>query len=134
MTIIRQKRPDKKNALSIVQAAKNDMEFTLSLKVTEASGSTIVRNIYECFRMLGDALLVAKGIESTDHVMQIKELMNLRVSTLRPLGVLDNLRRLRHNINYNGYKPTIPEVNDAIEIAEGCFEPILNEVLKLLKI
>jgi len=133
MTIIRQKRPDKKNALSIVQAAKNDMEFTLSLKVTEASGSTIVRNIYECFRMLGDALLVAKGIESIDHVTQIKELMDLKVLTIRPLGVLDNLRRLRHNINYNGYKPTIPEVKDAIEIAEGCFEPILKEVLKLVK-
>ncbi len=133
MTLMRQKKPDKKNALSIVEAAKNDMEFTLSLKVTEASGSTIVRNIYECFRMLGDALLVARGIESTDHVMQIKELMGLKVSTMRPLGVLDNLRRLRHNINYNGYKPTIPEVKDAIKIAEGCFEPILREVLKLIK-
>ncbi|HLD78989.1 MAG TPA: hypothetical protein VJA18_00340, partial [Candidatus Nanoarchaeia archaeon] len=128
MTIIRQKRPDKKNALSIVEAAKNDMEFTLSLKVTEASGSTIVRNIYECFRMLGDALLVAKGIESIDHVTQIKEVMDLKVLTLRPLGVLDNLRRLRHNINYNGYKPTIHEVKDAVEIANGCFEPILKEV------
>ena len=133
MTIGRQKRPDKKNALSIVQAAKNDMEFTLSLKVTEASGSTIVRNIYECFRMLGDALLVAKGIESIDHVTQIKELMDLKVLTMRPLGVLDNLRRLRHNINYNGYKPIIPEVKDAIDIAEGCFEPILKEVLKIVK-
>ena|SRR3989344_9405031 len=133
MTISRQKRPDKKNAQSIVQAAKNDMEFTLSLKVTEASGSTIVRNIYECFRMLGDALLVAKGVESIDHVMQIKELTELKISTLRPLGVLDNLRRLRHNINYNGYKPTIPEVKDAIEIAEYLFESILKEVLKIVK-
>jgi len=133
MTISRQKRPDKKNALSIIQAAKNDIEFTLSLKVTEASGSTIVRNIYECFRMLGDALLVAKGIESIDHVTQIKELIDLKVLTMRPLGVLDNLRRLRHNINYNGYKPTIPEVKDAIEIAEGCFEPILKEVLKRVR-
>jgi len=133
MTINRQKRPDKKNALSIVQAAKNDMEFTLSLKVVDAAGSTIVRNIYECFRMLGDALLVAKGIESIDHVTQIKEVLELKVLTMRPLGVLDNLRRLRHNINYNGYKPTISEVKDAINIAEGCFEPILKEVLKLIK-
>ena len=133
MTLMRQKRPDKKNALSIVEAAKNDMEFTLSLKVTEASGSTIVRNIYECFRMLGDALLIAKGIESFDHVMQIKELLDLKISTTRSLGVLDNLRRLRHNINYNGYKPTIPEVKDAIEIAEHLFESILKEVLKIVK-
>ncbi|MEK6900512.1 MAG: hypothetical protein AABX05_05290 [Nanoarchaeota archaeon] len=132
MTLMRQKRPDKKNALSIVEAAKNDLKFTLSLKVTEASGSTIIRNIYECFRMLGDALLVSKGIESIDHVTQIKELMDLKISTTRPLGVLDNLRRLRHNINYYGYKPAILEVHDTIEIAESCFEPLLKEVLKQL--
>ena len=61
---MRYKRPDKKNALSIINAAEREMKFTLSLKLTEESGSTIVRNIYECFRMIGDALLVLKGMSS----------------------------------------------------------------------
>ena len=77
----RYKRPDKKNALSIMQAAEKDMKFILSLNPTEEASSTIIRNIYECFRMLGDALLVAKGIEAKDHVTQIKELLKLQVST-----------------------------------------------------
>lgn len=127
---MRYKRPDKKNALSIIEAAKRDMEFTLSLKSTEESGPTIVRNIYECFRMLGDALLVAKGVESEDHITPIKELLKLKVNTTRPINTIDNLRRLRHNINYYGYKPNLAEVEDTISIAKNCFKPLLNAVLK----
>jgi len=127
---IRYKRPDKKNALSIINAAKRDMEYTLSIQVTEKSGSTIIRNIYECFRMLGDALLVAKGIESEDHIMPVKELLKLKVVTSRPINLIDNLRKLRHNINYYGYSPNLIEIEDVISIAESCFSPLLESVLK----
>ena len=130
---IRYKRPDKKNAMSIIEAAKRDMRFTLSLKSTEESGPTIVRNIYECFRMLGDALLVAKGLESTDHIVPINELLKIHVFTKRPIRVIDNLRRLRHNINYYGYVPNLAEVNDAISIAKACFQPLVNEVIKRIQ-
>ena len=129
----RQKRPDKKNALSILDAAKRDMKFTLSLNQTDESSSTIVRNIYESFRMLGDALLVAKGIESKDHIMPIKELLTLRVSTARPINIIDNLRRLRHNINYYGYHPKLMEVEDAVSIAKSCFKPLLDAIIKEVK-
>ena len=130
---IRYKRPDKKNALSIIEAAKRDMDFTLSLEINEKSSSTIVRNIYECFRMLGDAILIAKGIESEDHVMPIKELLKVRVNTSRPINLIENLRRLRHNINYYGYKPNLDEVKDVISIAENCFEPLFKFIMKELK-
>lgn len=129
---IRYKRPDRKNALSILDAAKKDMEFTLSLSPTEEAGSTIIRNIYECFRMLGDAVLVAKGIESIDHIMPIKELLKLRVATSRPINLIDNLRRLRHNINYYGYSPKLVEIEDAVSIAKSCFKPLFKEVLSQL--
>lgn len=129
---IRYKRPDKKSALSIIEAAKRDMRFTLSMELTEESGPTIVRNIHECFRMLGDALLVAKGVESEDHIEPIKELLKLKVETTRPINLIDNLRRLRHNINYYGYKPNLIEVKDVISIAKSCFEPLLKAVLEQL--
>ena len=104
------------------------MNFTLSLPLTEDSTATIARNIYESFRMLGDALLVAKGIESKDHILPIKEIMKLDIETARPLGVLDNFRRLRHNINYYGYKPRIEEVADAVDYAKKCFGTIRKKV------
>lgn len=127
---IRYKRPDKKNALSILDAAKREMKFTMSLDTTEQSGSTIIRNVYECFRMLGDALLVAKGIESKDHIVPINELLKIKVSTSRPIYLIDNLRKLRHNINYYGYSPKLVEVEDTISLAKSCFEPLLKEVTK----
>jgi len=127
---IRYKRPDKKNALSIIKAAKRDMNFTLSIGMSEEAGTTIVRNIYECFRMLGDALLVAKGIESKDHVAPIKELLKLKVNTTRPINIIDNLRKLRHNINYYGYSPKLLEIEDAVSLAKSCFNPLLRAVTK----
>ena len=131
--MIRHKRPDRKNALSIIDAAERDMKFTLSIDITEDSGSTIARNIYECFRMLGDAILVSKGIESKDHLAPIKEIISINVKTDRSLNLIDNLRRLRHNINYYGYTPTIYEVNDAISIANSIFKPLLVAIRSMLK-
>ena len=127
---IRYKVPDRKNALSIIEASKRDMNYTLTLKLTEDSAATIIRNIYECFRMLGDALLVAKSIKSQDHIEPIKELLKLKVDTPRPIYLIDNLRKLRHNINYYGYSPKIIEVEDTISLAKSCFEPLLEAVLK----
>jgi hypothetical protein len=129
----RYKRPDKKNALSICEAARRDMIFTMTIKATEESGPTIVRNIYECFRMLGDALLVAQGVESEDHIAPIRELLKIKVATSRPIDLIDNLRRLRHIINYYGYKPALIEVKDAISVAESCFEPLYKEVLRKIR-
>jgi len=126
--IQRYKRPDKKDALSIIQSSKEEMEFTLSLEITEKSASTIVKNVYECFRKLGDALLVMKGIDSQDHITSIKELLKLNINTKRPLGNIENLRILRHNINYYGYRPGIEETNDVVDLAKTCFNPLFKEV------
>lgn len=130
---VRYKRPDQKNALSILEAAKRDMQFTLSITPTEESGPTIIRNIYECFRMLGDALLVGRGFESEDHIAPLKELSQLQIETTRPLILIDNLRRLRHNINYYGYKPILIEVKDVISLAETLFEPLFRAVLQKIE-
>jgi len=130
---MRIKRPDKKNAESIVAAAERDIVFTLSLPISEEAGATIVRNIYESFRMLGDALLVAKGIESHDHVLPIKELLTMKAETKRPISLIENLRRLRHNINYYGYSPQVIEAEDAVSLAKACFKPLAAAVKKQIK-
>ena len=130
---MRYKRPDRKNAISILEASVRDMKYTESLEVSEQSGPTIVRNTYECFRMIGDSLLVAKGIESEDHITSINELIKLKINTDRPISLLDNLRRLRHNINYYGYRPSLDEVKEVKAIAKCLFDAIKNEVFKKIK-
>jgi len=129
----RLKHGDKKNALSIVNAAEREMQFTLKQSVTEESAFNIIRNIYESFRMLGDARLVLKGIVSMEHTEQIKELENIPVKTQRPIKLVDTLRKLRHNINYYGYIPNKAEAEDAVSIAHACFYPLLKEIKKELE-
>ena len=124
------KHSDKKNALSIVNAAEREMKFTLSQPVTEESAFSIIRNIYESFRMLGDAKLVSRGIVSKEHTEQIRELEKIPVATLRPIKLIDTLRKLRHNINYYGYIPTKAEAEDAVSVAKGCFYQLLKEIKK----
>lgn len=127
------KRPDKKNAQSLVEAAKKEMTFTLKIDITEEAGTTIIRNVYECFRMLGDAILTLKGIKSYDHIKPINELTSLKIQTTRPLRTIENLRQLRHNLNYYGYQPKISEVIDVIDIAKTCFNPLQKEIKRLIE-
>lgn len=127
---IRYKEPDLKNAQSILISSEKEMDFTLSISVNDRSASTIVRNIYECFRKLGDALLLIQGVESRDHVEPLKALTNMSVKTDRPIRIIEHLRQMRHNINYYGYIPKIKEVDDSINIARILFPTLLKEIKK----
>ncbi len=118
---MRYKRPDMKNALGIIEAAKIRFDYTLTLEANAMSAATILSNVYESFRMLGDALLAYKGIKSEDHVLSIKEISELRIDSKRPIVLVQSLRILRHNINYYGYLPTIEEAKDAISLGQACF-------------
>ena len=128
---MRIKHPDKKNALSIINAAERELRYTLKLKINDESASNIIRNIYESFRMLGDARLVSKGFSSQDHIEQIKELENIRVNTGHPIKLIDTLRKLRHNINYYEYIPSKAEAKDAVSIVESCFYQLFEAIKKL---
>jgi len=59
--------------------------------------------------------------------------MSVKVNTPRPLAALDNYRRLRHNINYYGYKPSIKEAEDMIDFAKKCFDSLAQAILKEIK-
>jgi len=125
---MREKHPDKKNAQSILNASERQMKYTLTLVSTDDSAFNIIRNIYECFRMIGDALLVSKGKKTEDHTEQVRILESLDVKTERPIRLIDNLRRMRHNINYYGYSPKKIESEDAISLAKSCFYKLLSKV------
>ena len=134
--MIRKRKPDKFKAQSMVSAAETEIKFTRTISPTKESSSTIVRNIYEAFRMLGDALLLIHGKEASGkdhHVEMINELFTLGVKTKRPIQVILNLKNLRNKINYQGYIPAVEEANDALYIVNACFQPILNKIKEEIK-
>ena len=75
-------------------------------------------------------MLVTKGIKSQDHIAPVQELLKLKVTTSRPIYLIDNLRKLRHNINYYGYSPKLVEVEDIISLEKSCFDALAQAVVK----
>ena len=133
--MIKNKDPDKFKAKSLIIAAELEMQFIINLNPSKESGQTIIGRLYENFRRLGEALMLIRGRESVgqgQHNDNINELLLLTIKTERPIKVLESLKKTRMDINYNGYIPTIDEINDAISIAKTCFNPILEEIKKEL--
>jgi len=122
--------PDKGQARSIIEAATAEMRTTLSLEQTLEMAPLLLRSVYECFRSIGNALLMNEGIREMDHVPQIERVIKLPAQTPRPLLLLDNLRRLRHDINYRGHKPTQAELDEFMDFAHKCWKPVLEEAKK----
>ncbi len=129
---MREKVKDRQKALSIIDSAKEDMKYTFTIKPAQNSANTIVRNVYECFRMLGEALLINKGLQTSEHVAMLNELISLDIETPRSLNLLDGLRRLRHSINYYGYRATIEEAESSLELAKVFFEKLFNKVKDII--
>lgn len=127
---MRENLPDKARAISLIQTSLSDMKYTLSLNITYNSANTLLRNIYECFRMLGEAALLAKGIVPQDHIVCIDELMKLAGN--ENSGYLEWLRRIRHNINYYGYKSTISDAQEAVIISNRYFNKLFEKVKEKL--
>lgn len=133
--MIRIRTPDKSKAKSLIEAAELEMNFIKTIGPSKESGSTIISRVYENFRKLGEALMLIQGKESVgqgQHNDHINELLILRVKTDRPIRILENLKRLRNEINYEGYIPNIADIEDVLSIAETCFKPILEEIKKEL--
>ena len=124
---MRTKHPDKKSAFSLLSASENQMKFTLTISSTNDSAFTIIRNIYECFQMIGKAVLLSEGKVSEDYIESLEAIKSLQVETKRPIQAIDNLRKIRHGINYYGYTPKKEEADDAILLAKEIFKDILNK-------
>lgn len=60
--------------------------------------------------------------------MPIKEIIKLQIETERPLNRIDNLRKLRHNINYYGYKSNLLEVQDALSLANLTYKNLSESI------
>lgn len=123
---MRIKAPDKKAALSLLLASENQMKYTLTIQSTDLSAFTIIRNIYECFQMIGKAILLSEGKVSEDHVESLKAIEGLGLKLKRPIQIIDNLRRTRHGINYYGYVPKKEESYEAIIFAKDVYFEILE--------
>jgi uncharacterized protein (UPF0332 family) len=125
--------PDKRKAEGFVLMAKSDLNIALQLSKFPGSENLIIRNIYECFRMLGEAILFSKGMKSSDHVLPINEVISFAEKQGINMKILDSLRRLRHNINYYAYAATKKEAEEVVKVAKENFNFLADKFLENLK-
>jgi len=125
--------PDKSKAKGFVLRAEKDMKIILEMSKINGSTNLIIRDIYECFRMLGEALLILRGIKSEGHVLPINELIKFSETEGHNLRMLDSLRRLRHNINYYAYSATQSEGEEVLRIANKYFNILADKILEKIK-
>ncbi len=123
-------RPDKAKARSLLSAAAQDIRTAQELTIRKHTARTVVRNIYEAFRMLGEARLALAAIKSGDHDTQLQEVLRLEIHTTPPLRNLEHLKQLRHAINYKGYQPESEEVREALLLAQLVFPVCLQAVTR----
>ncbi len=128
---MREKKPDLFRALSLLKAARIRHDFCMGLVVSDESASTIVSEIYESFRMQGEALLIAEGKESIgseSHTFVMNALIALRPSSQRPAQVLLNLKDIRNKMNYKGYIALAGEATEAKDIATSLFNALESQI------
>ena len=123
------KVPDVPKSRALIEASVREMVYLLSLKPSAQGASTIVSRVYECFHQLGQALLIREG-KIGNHEDRINALIALPINASRPTQTLDWLRKVRHNINYNGYQASVDDLNEALSLTKTFWEPLLVEVKK----
>lgn len=125
--------PSTSKAKSLLAAAEREKRFLNKIQLDADSAPTVIRNTYEAFRMLGEARLALAGIKSADHDTQIQEVLRLKVVAERPLATITSLKRLRNDVNYRGYAPTIAEAQDALDFLQktfpACVKAVGDEIL-----
>jgi uncharacterized protein YutE (UPF0331/DUF86 family) len=122
------KEQDRHRSISVLEAAEKEMDYIKKMKIEEGAANIIVRSIYECFRMLGEAILINKGVPLFDHKTCIEELISLEIETKRPLQLLESYRELRNNVNYEGYFASVEEAKDIKDFADKCFDVLMRKV------
>ena len=133
---IRQK--DLEKIKSIINSAEVNAKATEEIKINENTATLIFREIYESIRQLGDAKLWILGYEPLNHEVSMEILKEFDIKDKVKLNSLDRIKKIRHDINYRGFRASIEQAQEILEFWNKCGIEILDllkkEVIKVVKI
>lgn len=108
-------------ALDLARTAYCDFRAVVLEPRKPRNNRLIVRNVYECMRMVGQALFLVDGTQESKHEACIWRLCGEDKEA-------DKLRYLRHAVNYQGYTPSSDETAQAIDTAKRLMKSGLEEI------
>jgi hypothetical protein len=121
---IRQK--DLEKIKSIINSAEVNAKVTQEIKINENTATLIFREIYESIRQLGDAKLWLNGYEPLNHEVSMEILKEFDIKDKVKLNSLDRLKKIRHDINYRGFRSSVEQSEEILEFWNKCGIEILN--------
>jgi hypothetical protein len=127
--IIRQRQQDKEKIGSMINSAEINAKVTREIKLNEDTATLIFRELYESIRQLGDAKWGVLGYEPSNHEISLEALKELDLKDKLKLNSLDRFKKIRHDINYRGFRATISQAEEILDFWKKCGE----EIIKLLK-
>ncbi|MEM4263646.1 MAG: hypothetical protein QW666_02000 [Candidatus Woesearchaeota archaeon] len=127
--IIRNRQMDAEKIKSLINSAAINAKVTKNIKLDEDTATLIFREIYESIRQLGDAKWWLLGYEPANHEISMEALKEFDIKEKIKLNSLDRLKKTRHDINYRGFRATIPQAEEILDFWNKCGE----EIIKVLK-
>ncbi len=131
---LRNRQKDLEQIKSMINSAEVNVKVTKEIKLNENAATLIFREIYESVRQLGDAKLWLLGYEPLNHEVSMEILKEFNIKDKVKLNSLDRLKKIRHDINYRGFRASISQAKEIIDFWDSCGIGILNLLKKEIKL
>lgn len=126
---LRNRQLDLERIKSMIDSAEINVNVIRDIKINDDTATLVFREIYESIRQLGDAKLWLMGYEPQNHEVSMEVLKEFDIEDKVKLNSLDRLKKIRHDINYRGFRSSIKQAEEILEFWNKC----CIEMLKILK-
>ena len=124
--IIRNRQKDAEKIKSMIDSAAINAKVTKAIKLNDDTATLVFREIYESVRQLGDAKWGILGYEPSNHEISMEALKDFNIKDKVKLNSLDRFKKTRHDINYRGFRATIPQAEEILDFLGKCGEEIIK--------
>ena len=131
---IRNRQKDIEKIKSMINSSEINANVTKNIKLNEESATLIFREIYESIRQLGDAKWWLLGFEPENHQVSLEILKEFDIKNNLKLNSLDRFKKIRHDINYRGFRATISQAEEILDFWVKCGEDIIRILKKEITI
>lgn len=126
---LRNKQKDLEKIKSMINSADINARVTKAISLNDNTATLIFREIYESIRQLGDAKWGLLGFEPGNHEVSIEILKEFDIKDKIKLNSLDRFKKIRHDVNYRGFRTSISQTEEILDFWNKCGE----EILKILR-
>ncbi|RLG13439.1 hypothetical protein DRN69_05585 [Candidatus Pacearchaeota archaeon] len=130
--LVRRSSKDKALARSLVQNAKEDIEFLDGLEINEKSSRKLMTNYYDILRSILEAISAIEGYKIYSHEAFTCFLKEKKKEDLLSIK-FDRFRKIRNSINYYGRDISIEETKENIKEIKKMIKVLSDKYLKGLQ-